>query len=81
MSGGSSDASHCDEGTGFIGLAVIRRIIDDTDFEELNLDHLTYAGNPNSIASIEGNDRYHFSRTDIRDMPAEREAMRVFDLI
>ncbi|MBO6667237.1 dTDP-glucose 4,6-dehydratase [Parvibaculum sp.] len=70
-------------GAGFIGSAVIRAIISDTDFEVLNLDCLTYAGNPDSLASIAGNDRYHFSRTDIRDMSAVREAVEGFrpDLI
>ena len=70
-------------GAGFIGSAVIRAIISDTEFEVLNLDCLTYAGNPDSLASIAGNDRYHFSRTDIRDMSAVREAVEGFrpDLI
>lgn len=70
-------------GAGFIGSAVIRAIIDETDFEVLNLDCLTYAGNPDSLASIAGNSRYHFSRTDIRDMSAVREAVEGFrpDLI
>lgn len=57
-------------GAGFIGSAVIRAIIQDTDFEVLNLDCLTYAGNLDSLASIAGSSRYSFSETDIRDMPA-----------
>lgn len=65
-------------GAGFIGSAVIRTIIEETDFEVLNLDCLTYAGNLDSLASIAENKRYHFSRTDIRDLPAVRKVVSYF---
>ena len=39
-------------GAGFIGSAVIRYLIDDTDCEVINLDKLTYAGNLESLDSI-----------------------------
>jgi len=70
-------------GAGFIGSAVVRTIIEETNFEILNVDCLTYAGNPDSLASIAGSDRYSFSRTDIRDLPALRRAVEEFrpDLI
>lgn len=65
-------------GAGFIGSAVIRTIIKETDFEVLNLDCLTYAGNLDSLASVTENRRYHFSRTDIRDLPAVRKVVSGF---
>lgn len=57
-------------GAGFIGSAVVRHIINDTSDEVLNVDSLTYAGNLESLASVEDSDRYHFSQTDICDTPA-----------
>ena len=41
-------------GAGFIGSAVIRYIIANTNHDIVNIDKLTYAGNLESLASIEG---------------------------
>jgi dTDP-glucose 4,6-dehydratase len=57
-------------GAGFIGSAVVRHLINDTDHQVMNLDKLTYAGNIESLASVSGSDRYQFSQTDICDRPA-----------
>jgi dTDP-glucose 4,6-dehydratase len=57
-------------GAGFIGSAVIRHIIKHTDYYVLNLDKLTYAGNLESLESIESSDRYQFVQADICDGPA-----------
>jgi dTDP-glucose 4,6-dehydratase len=65
-------------GAGFIGSALIRMLIGETDHEVLNLDCLTYAGNLDSLAGISENTRYRFSRTDIRDLPALRRAVAEF---
>jgi dTDP-glucose 4,6-dehydratase len=54
-------------GAGFIGSAVIRHIINKTDHVVLNLDKLTYAGNLQTLKSIETNPRYHFIKADICD--------------
>ncbi|MEG2748803.1 MAG: dTDP-glucose 4,6-dehydratase [Acinetobacter sp.] len=54
-------------GAGFIGSAVIRHIIQNTQHQVLNVDKLTYAGNLESLASIDNNERYQFSQTDICD--------------
>lgn len=54
-------------GAGFIGSAVIRHIIADTEHYILNVDKLTYAGNLESLISISNNERYRFSQTDICD--------------
>ena len=54
-------------GAGFIGSAVIRYIIENTHHHVLNVDKLTYAGNLESLRSIEKSERYKFSQTDICD--------------
>jgi len=57
-------------GAGFIGSAVVRHIIANTDDSVVNLDKLTYAGNLESLSSIDGNARYIFERADICDRAA-----------
>lgn len=57
-------------GAGFIGSAVIRHLINDTEHQVMNLDKLTYAGNIESLASVSGSERYQFSQTDVCDRPA-----------
>ena len=39
-------------GAGFIGSAVVRHLIEATEYEVLNVDKLTYAGNLESLASV-----------------------------
>lgn len=52
-------------GAGFIGSAVIRHIITNTDYSIANFDKLSYAGNLESLKSIETNQRYMFEEVDI----------------
>ena len=52
-------------GAGFIGSALCRYLIDSTMEEVINIDKLTYAGNPNSLAALDGDPRYRFIRDDI----------------
>jgi len=54
-------------GAGFIGSAVIRHIINNTDHSVVNVDKLTYAGNLESLESVENNSRYAFEQVDICD--------------
>ncbi|MDO5651390.1 MAG: dTDP-glucose 4,6-dehydratase [Moraxella sp.] len=54
-------------GAGFIGSALIRYLITETDHHILNVDKLTYAGNLESLISVAYNARYQFSQTDICD--------------
>lgn len=54
-------------GAGFIGSALIRYLIRETDCEVVNLDKLTYAGNLASLKEVENSPRYHFVRMDICD--------------
>lgn len=62
-------------GAGFIGSAVVRHIINDTDYSVVNVDKLTYAGNLESLASVSDNPRYAFEQVDICDAS---ELKRVF---
>jgi len=57
-------------GAGFIGSAVVRHIINNTQDSVINLDKLTYAGNLDSIASVADNERYAFVQADICDRAA-----------
>ena len=52
-------------GAGFIGSAVIRHILNNTNDSVVNLDKLTYAGNLESLSEVETNDRYSFEKVDI----------------
>lgn len=54
-------------GAGFIGSAVIRHLINDTHHTVINVDKLTYAGNLESLSTIEQTPRYHFEQVDICD--------------
>ncbi|MFV2005610.1 MAG: dTDP-glucose 4,6-dehydratase [Gammaproteobacteria bacterium] len=63
-------------GAGFIGSAVIRQYINDTEHEVINLDALTYAGNLESLAEVDNNPRYTFEHVNICDSKA---LQRVFE--
>ena len=63
-------------GAGFIGSAVVRHIIENTQDCVVNVDKLTYAGNLESLESIENNPRYVFEQVDICDA---KELTRVFE--
>ena len=65
-------------GAGFIGSALIRHLIHDTDHSVLNLDKLTYAGNLESLTEVEGSDRYQFLQADIADRVRVSEALLEF---
>lgn len=62
-------------GAGFIGSAVIRYLINNTQHEVINLDKLTYAGNLESLLEVSDNERYTFEQVDICDA---EELKRVF---
>lgn len=65
-------------GAGFIGSAVIRHIIHNTDDEVLNIDKLTYAGNLESLRDIDQSARYNFQQIDICDKEALEQAFHTF---
>ena len=57
-------------GAGFIGSAVVREIINNTQDSVINVDKLTYAGNLSSLKTIADSDRYFFEQADICDNAA-----------
>lgn len=54
-------------GCGFIGSNFIHYMLENTDFEIINLDALTYSGNPDNLKDIEKNERYKFVQGRIED--------------
>ena len=54
-------------GAGFIGSNFVLHCIENTDVSIINLDLLTYAGNPANLAALEGNRRHSLVRGDIGD--------------
>jgi dTDP-glucose 4,6-dehydratase len=63
-------------GAGFIGSALCRFLIGETEHIVLNIDKLTYAGTLESLSSVANNPRYHFTKADICD---ERTIEAIFD--
>jgi dTDP-glucose 4,6-dehydratase len=60
-------------GAGFIGSAVVRYLIDETDAAVVNVDKLTYAGDLRSVAAAARDPRYGFERADICDRAAMKD--------
>ena len=54
-------------GAGFIGSATVRYLINNTKNEVLNVDKLTYAGNLESLESVEEDFNYSFEKIDINN--------------
>lgn len=65
-------------GAGFIGSAVVRHLIQDTNHTVLNVDKLTYAGNLDSVAPIADDPRYQFAHTDICEAAQMRDLLGQF---
>lgn len=65
-------------GTGFIGSALVRHLVLQAGAEVLNIDKLTYAGNPASLADVQGRTNYRFQKSDIRDRAALSSALTSF---
>ena len=65
-------------GAGFIGSAVIRHLINNTQHDVINVDKLTYAGNLESLAGVMDNSRYHFEQVDICDASAIKRIFAQF---
>ena len=66
-------------GAGFIGSAVIRYLINETNSNILNIDKLTYAGNLESLETVSNNPRYQFLHADICDKVAMTKAFDDFE--
>jgi dTDP-glucose 4,6-dehydratase len=54
-------------GAGFVGSALVRQLIDETNATVVNADALTYAGNLHSLAGARQHPRHVFERVDIRE--------------
>ena len=65
-------------GAGFIGSALVRHLIEDTEHEVLNFDKLTYAGTLSTVERVAGSSRYRFVQGDICDADAVRAAIAAF---
>jgi dTDP-glucose 4,6-dehydratase len=69
-------------GAGFIGSTFIKRMLaGDPSLEVVNLDRLTYAGNPDNLRSVESSSRYRFVQADICDKDAVAAAAQGVDAI
>ena len=65
-------------GAGFIGSALVRHLIENTDHEVLNFDKLTYAGTLSTVERVARSNRYRFVLGDICDAAAVRAAVAEF---
>ena len=65
-------------GAGFIGSAVVRHLIADTQHEVLTLDALTYAGNLDNLTDIAADPRHRFEQVDICDAANVRRVFAAF---
>ena len=65
-------------GAGFIGSALVRHLIENTEHAVLNFDKLTYAGTLTTVERVADSDRYQFVQGDICDADAVRAAIAAF---
>ena len=65
-------------GAGFIGSALVRFLINETDCEVLNVDKLTYAGHLESVETVADDPRYRFVQADICDANAVTQTVTEF---
>lgn len=65
-------------GSGFIGSAFIRYLLTKTNFKGIvvNLDALTYAGNPENLSEVAKDPRYRFVQGDIRDQALAEKILK-----
>ena len=65
-------------GAGFIGSALVRHLIENSEHEVLNFDKLTYAGTQTTVEGVASSNRYRFVQGDICDAEAVRTAIASF---
>lgn len=65
-------------GAGFIGSALIRLLIKESNYTIVNMDKLTYAGNLMNLSEVPKNERYIFSNTDICDKEAINNLFNIY---
>ena len=65
-------------GAGFIGSCLIRQLVKESDYHVINFDKLTYAGNLDSLQSVESASNYEFVQGDITDRAAVEKVLADF---
>jgi dTDP-glucose 4,6-dehydratase len=65
-------------GAGFIGSALVRYLINETNYFVINVDKLTYAGNLSSLDKVSGSERYFFAHVDICNKESLTSIFRQF---
>ena len=65
-------------GAGFIGSALVRHLVLEKGYEVLNIDALTYAGNLDSLRTVDGKANYRFLQANICDRPTMELAFADF---
>ena len=68
-------------GCGFIGSNFVRMLLEETELEVVNLDLLTYAGNPENLKDVQDNERYTFVKGDIKSRTDVEKAMEDIDTV
>ncbi len=69
-------------GAGFIGSNFIRHILTKyPDYKIINLDKLTYAGNPENLRAVEKNKNYAFIKGDINDTKLVEKILTSCDIL
>jgi dTDP-glucose 4,6-dehydratase len=69
-------------GCGFIGSNYIRWALErHPDWRLVNVDKLTYAGNPLNLKDVEGDERYRFAKADVGDGPTMADLMRDIEIV
>ena len=66
-------------GAGFIGSAVVRHLIQETDATVVTVDKLTYAGHRENLAPVMDHPRHHFEQVDIADAAAVRRLFETYE--
>jgi len=68
-------------GCGFIGSHFLRQVLSETNFETINLDALTYAGNPENCVDFADNPNYEFVEGSIINKNLIEKLVKKCDLV
>ena len=67
-------------GAGFIGSNFVHYMLKNHDYNIINLDALTYAGNLDNLSDVENDPKYTFVKADIRDKAAIEEVFEKYSI-
>ncbi len=68
-------------GAGFIGSCLVRQLVKEPEYHVVNFDKLTYAGNLDSLQSVESASNYEFVQGDITDRAARKSFERLLTTV